>query len=97
MQEEKLCSRASKVDDGEPHLIIEPEKNSLIHVHVLRFEVLRLCLMINSSLDNLDLCSISETAKFFVHSCLLLGSKLLDFLIAKKKKKNLVDNMKNEV
>lgn len=40
MQEEKLVSGASKVLNGEPHLIIEPEKNSLNHVHVLRFEVL---------------------------------------------------------
>ncbi|XP_038880758.1 DNA annealing helicase and endonuclease ZRANB3-like isoform X2 [Benincasa hispida] len=38
-QEEKLGSGALKVDNGESHLIIEPEKNSLNHVHVLRFEV----------------------------------------------------------
>lgn len=38
-KEEKLVSGASKVLNGEPHLIIEPEKNSLNHVHVLRFEV----------------------------------------------------------
>ena len=47
MQEEKLCSGTSKVDNGEPHLITEPEKSSLNHVHVLRFEVLRLCLIID--------------------------------------------------
>ncbi|XP_023516624.1 DNA annealing helicase and endonuclease ZRANB3 [Cucurbita pepo subsp. pepo] len=38
-KEEKLCSGTSKVDNGEPHLITEPEKSSLNHVHVLRFEI----------------------------------------------------------
>ena len=40
MQEENLGSGASMVHNGEPHLIIEPEKNSLNHVQILRFEVL---------------------------------------------------------
>ncbi|KGN63703.1 DNA annealing helicase and endonuclease ZRANB3 isoform X1 [Cucumis sativus] len=38
-KEENLGSGASMVHNGEPHLIIEPEKNSLNHVQILRFEV----------------------------------------------------------
>lgn len=54
MQEGKLCSGASKVDNGEPHLTIEPKKHFSNHVHVLRFEVLWFVIIIYSSLDYLN-------------------------------------------